>query len=245
MSKPILLDLFCGEGGAGKGYADAGFMVFGVDRDPKPLYPYPIHVGDALDVLDRLRAGLGVEFTQPDGGRRTLFIEQIKAVHASPPCQAHSTITPDKSKHVDLIPDVRERLERWSQPWVIENVEGARTALNDPIRLCGSSFGLRVRRHRYFESSIHLNDKPCDHKSQGLVVGVYGAHGDGGKEYRRPDGKSRGMKAADTAEAREVMGMPWASWHGAAQAVPPAYTDHIGRQLMAAVSHPKGGDADE
>lgn len=231
--KPKLLDLFCGQGGAAKGYSDAGFDLFGVDLANQPLYPYWFHQGDALEVLDRLRAGLGVEFRHPDGRRRTLFLEHVKAGHSSPPCQAHSTITPDKSKHVDLIPDVRERMQSWGKPWVIENVEGARTALVDPIRLCGSSFGLRVRRHRYFEANVELKPLPCDHAAQGTPVGVYG--GLRAKHWARPDGRSRGLKATSVAEAREVMGMPWADWDGCTQAIPPAYTEHIGRQLLAEV----------
>lgn len=230
MSAPILLDLFCCQGGASRGYADAGFEVFGVDKDPQPLYPYWFQQGDALAVLDRLRSGLGVEFVHPDGRRRVLFIEKIAAVHASPPCHFHSTITPDKSKHIDLIPDVRERLQRWRQPWVIENVEGAKRVLVDPMRLCGSSFGLKVRRHRYFESSIWLTSLPCRHAEQGTPLGVYGDHADG--FTGRPNGTSRGVKARTVAEARNAMGMPWASWHGCTQAIPPAYTEHIGRQLI-------------
>lgn len=230
MSAPILLDLFCCEGGAAKGYADAGYDVFGVDKDPQPLYPFWFHQGDVLEVLDRLRSGLGVKFVHPDGRRRVLFIEQIAAVHASPPCQAHSTITPDQSKHLDLIPDVRGRLQGWRQPWVIENVEGAKSALVNPTRLCGSSFALKVRRHRYFESSVPLVGLACDHKHQGTPVGVYGALRS--RHWTRPNGASRGRKAISLEEAREAMGMSWASWEGCTQAVPPAYTEFIGRQLL-------------
>lgn len=234
IQKPLLLDLFCCEGGAAKGYEDAGFEVFGVDMDDQPLYPYWFHKGDALKVLDRLRSGLGVEFVHPDGRGKTLFIEKIAAVHASPPCHVHSTITPDKSKHVDLIPDVRERLERWEQPWVIENVEGARKALIDPVRLCGSSFALKVRRHRYFESSFGLQGLACDHAAQGTPIGIYGALRT--RHWARPNGRSRGIKATSVEEARELMGMPWASWYGCTQAIPPAFTEHIGKQLLALAS---------
>lgn len=229
--RPILLDLFCCEGGAAKGYHDAGFEVFGVDKDPQPLYPFWFHQGDVLEVLDRLWSGLGVVFVHPDGRRRTLFAEQIAVRHASPPCQALSTITPDKSKHVNLIPDVRDRLMRSDRPWVIENVEGARYELIAPIRLCGSSFGLAVRRHRLFESSVPLRTWPCEHGAQGTPVGVYGELRT--KHWTRPDGRSRGKKATSLEEAREAMGMPWASWRGCTQAIPPAYTEYIGRQLLA------------
>lgn len=228
--KPKLLDLFCGQGGAAKGYSDAGFEVYGVDIEPQPLYPYWFHEGDALEVLDSLRSGSGVTFVNAAGQHRTLFGAQVAAGHTSPPCQAHSTITPDASKHVDLIPAVRERTLEWSQPWVLENVEGARKALVSPIRLCGSAFGLKVRRHRYFESSVELTGAQCRHSEQGTPVGVYGALRT--KHWARPDGTSRGVKATSVEEAREAMGMPWADWHGCTQAIPPAYTEHIGRQLL-------------
>ena len=231
MSRPVLLDLFCCEGGAAKGYSDAGFEVFGVDIEPQPRYQFWFHQGDVLDVLDRLWSGLGVEFVHPDGRRRMLFAEQIAARHASPPCQALSTITPDPSKHVNLIPDVRGRLMLSDRPYVLENVEGARLELINPLRLCGSSFGLKVRRHRYFESSIELDSVPCNHKAQGTPTGVYGALRT--KHWTRPTGQSRGLKATSLEEAREAMGMPWASWHGCTQAIPPAMTEFIGRQLLA------------
>src|SRR5690606_8151201 len=103
--------------------------------------------------------------------------------------------------------------------------------LIDPIMLCGSSFNLGVRRHRFFESNMDLESVPCRHLSQGSPVGVYGSHGDL-KEHRRPDGSRRGRKARDVHEAREAMGMPWASWRGCAEAVPPAYTRMIGHQIV-------------
>lgn len=207
-----LLDLFCCEGGAGTGYAQAGFDVVGVDVLPQPRYPFEFHQADAI------------EYVKVHG-------HEFDAIHASPPCQVHSTITPDKSKHVDLIPPTRAVLLELGLPFIIENVEGAKRALIGPLLLCGSSFGLAVRRHRYFESNVWLSGLPCQHSSQGVPVGVYGDHAD--KPHRRPSGASRGVKAASVDEARDAMGMPWASWHGATQAIPPAYTEFLGRQLMA------------
>lgn len=228
-TRPKLLDLFCCEGGSSAGFEAAGFEVYGVDIEPQPLYRHWLHVGDAIEVLDRLREGRGVVFVHPDGRSKTLVIEHIHALHASPPCQAHSTITPDKAKHIDLIPDTRERLQKWPQPWVIENVEGAKKELIDPIRLCGSSFNLKVRRHRFFESSVPLTSLPCKHKAQGTPVGVYG--GLRTKHWTRPKGTSRGQKATSLEEAQSVMGMPWASWYGCTQAIPPVYAEYIGNQL--------------
>jgi DNA (cytosine-5)-methyltransferase 1 len=210
MTRPRLLDLFCCEGGAGMGYHRAGFDVVGVDIAAQPLYPFEFHQGDAIEYVKE-------------------HAHEFDAIHASPPCQAHSTITPDKSLHEDLIPATRDALVAAGKPYIIENVAGARPALIEPVQLCGSSFGLRVRRHRLFESNIFLVQLPCAHGTD-VPVGVYGDHADG--VTRRPDGTSRGVKAQTTAEAREAMGMPWASWHGATQAIPPAYTEFLGEQLL-------------
>jgi DNA (cytosine-5)-methyltransferase 1 len=227
---PLLLDLFCCEGGAGTGYNRAGFEVVGVDLDPQPLYPFTFHQGDALTILrDLLLSDIVGDPVKLTG--REYVLQDFDAIHASPPCQAYSTITPDKSKHPDLIGPVRELLVESGLPYVIENVAGARRELIDPMMLCGSSFGLRVRRHRFFESNVFLSSLPCNHAQQGEPVGVYGQHGDLG-EVRRPNGSSRGRKARDLNDARDAMGMPWASWRGCAEAVPPAFTEWIGAQLL-------------
>lgn len=225
-----LLDLFCCEGGAGTGYAAAGFEVIGVDRDPQPLYPHTFHQGDALEVLRDLLLS-DILGTPVNLAGEEYVLTDFDAIHASPPCQAYSTITPDKSKHDALIADVRELLVETGLPYIIENVEGARKHLVDPVRLCGSSFGLRVRRHRWFESNVYLTTMPCQHERQGIALGVYGSHPDL-KPHRRPDGSSRGVKATSLEEAREAMGMPWASWRGCAEAIPPAYSEYLGRQLL-------------
>lgn len=235
MSRPKLLDLFCCEGGAAMGYHRAGFDVYGVDIVPQPLYPFPIAVADALVILRRLLDGDTIPFKGSDGHIEWSTLADFAAVHASPPCQAHSTITPDKSKHVDLIPPTRELLSQLTVPWVMENVEGAKSALVHPMRLCGSSFGLRVRRHRYFESNVWLTSLPCRHAEQGRPVGVYGDHPQDDGDYLRPDGTHRGSKATSVEDAQDAMGMPWASWHGNTQAIPPAYTEWIGAQLLQAL----------
>ena len=116
VDKPVLLDLFCGAGGAAAGYAAAGFEVVGVDLDDQPRYPYRFVRADAL----------------------TFPLEGFDAIHASPPCQAYSSITPDRGAHPRLISPVRDRLRAAGVPYVIENVEGARGELINPARLCGS-----------------------------------------------------------------------------------------------------------
>ncbi len=198
---PRLLDLFCGAGGAAMGYHRAGFEVVGVDLYPQKNYPFEFHQADAM----------------------TYPLEGFDVIHASPPCQHYSVSTPAERKHLhpDLIADLRHKLQGYI--YIIENVPGA--PLVDPIVLCGSSFGLRVRRHRKFESSVGLEGLACQHKEQGQPVGVYGG-GTG-------TGQKRGRKVMSSAEAMEVMGMPWANRKECNEAIPPAYTEWLGKQLMA------------
>ena len=211
-----LLDLFAGAGGCSVGYHRAGFDVVGVDNKPHPDYPYSLFVADAIEFAEHW-----------------LTVGAFDAVHASPPCPRHSTITPahTRDQHPDLIEPVRELLRDWGGPYVIENVPGS--PLVNPIRLCGSMFGLGVRRHRLFESNIPMLQPECEHHTQPQVWGVYGDHGDLAP-VTRPDGTSRGNKARDAAHAREVMGIDWMTeWDDLADAIPPAYTEFIGGQLAA------------
>lgn len=215
MNRPLLLDLFCGAGGAAMGYYRAGFDVIGVDVNPQPNYPFFFMQFD-------WKAALWMRFfRKPD------------AIHASPPCQAYSTMTGDPSRHQRLIPVVRELLRDTGLPYVIENVEGAQRELINPVRLCGSSFGLAVRRHRYFETTVAMFSTPCAHASQGIPVGVYGDHPEP-DEYLRPGtGTRRGVKAKSLDHAREAMGIDWmTTYTELAQAIPPAYTEYIGAQLL-------------
>src|SRR5262252_358856 len=155
MTRPRLLDLFCGAGGAAMGYWRAGFDVTGVDVVPQPSYPFTFVQADAL----------------------AYPLDGFDAVHASPPCQAYSVATGNarRGDHVDLYEPVRRRLEASGLPWVIENVIGA--PYRQGVVLCGSMFGLRVRRHRNFEASFLMLAPACDHATQGRPLGVYGAGG--------------------------------------------------------------------
>ena len=212
--KPRLLDLFAGAGGCSVGYHRAGFHVTGVDTLVHVDYPYELIVGDAIAFLD--------------AGRH----EGYDVIAASPPCPRYSTATPasNRDKHPDLVGPIRDRLQEWGGPYVIENVPGA--PLENPVVLCGSMFGLGVRRHRLFETNVPMLQPECDHRSQPRVWGVYGDHGDA-KPVARPDGTSRGNKARDAAHAREVMGIDWMTqWDDLADAIPPAYTEWIGARLL-------------
>lgn len=216
--RPRLLDLFCGAGGCSVGYHRAGFDVVGVDIEPHPDYPFEFHVRDALDVL-----------TPP-------IKAHYDVIHASPPCPAHSTITPNKSNHPDLIPQVRELLQAWGGPYVIENVPGA--PLENPVTYCGAAMGLgakcrdgvfrQLRRHRLFESNLPLMSPGCACDS-GQKLGVYGTGGGG---YYPSPNRGGGYKAWPD-EAAAGMGIDWMSRADLADAIPPAYTEHIGAQLLA------------
>jgi DNA (cytosine-5)-methyltransferase 1 len=206
-----LLDLYCKAGGASKGYADAGFEVTGIDIKKQKRYPFTFIQADCLDVLKDLD-----------------YLRTFDVIAASPPCQTHSATkhlrvaqgkTTDK---VDLIPQTREALIASGKPYVIENVPGA--PLINPVQFCGSSFGLKVRRHRLFESNLALTGSSCKHKEQGRPVGVYGSMKD-----EIPSG---GRTAKSIEEAREAMGIEWMIWGELVEAIPPVYTYEIGKQLV-------------
>jgi len=215
-ARPRLLDLFAGAGGAGVGYHRAGFDVTGVDIETHPDYPFELIERDAMTVL-----------ADAD------FLDQFDAIHASPPCPRYSAATPAhaRDRHPDLVSPVREALIAWGGPYVIENVPGS--PLRTPLVLCGSMFDLRVRRHRLFESNVPLTGPVCRHREQGQVVGVYGQHPDRPGGWKRPDGSSRGVKATSVADAGDAMGIDWmTAWSDIADAIPPSYTEFVGRQLL-------------
>ena len=218
--RPRLLDLFCGAGGAAMGYHRAGFDVVGVDIEPQPNYPFEFWQANALEVL------------QEDG-----HWSRFDAIHASPPCQAYSEggrRYPEKqASHPRLIKPTRELLSATGLPWVMENVIGAKDQLRDPVMICGASVGLtRLQRHRLFETNWTLLVSPCTCRAypKGNRLGVYGDRPDGrylNSLYKDGARAPRGLE-----EAREAMGMDWADWHGTKEAIPPAYTELIGYQLL-------------
>ena len=208
--RPLLLDLFCCEGGAATGYHRAGFDVIGVDIEPQPNYPFP--------------------FVQADALNPPFDLTRFDAIHASPPCQSYSTMSNRHgSDERELIAPTREMLAAAGRPWVIENVTGARSHMVSPLMLHGGQFPeLGVYRPRLFESNILLlspgrSSRPVD------AAAVYGKN-DGRRIWTRKDGTE--LRATSLEQAREAMGMPWATWNGCREAIPPAYTEHIGRQLI-------------
>ena len=213
MTAPKLLDLFCCQGGAAAGYARAGFDVTGVDIVAQPRYPHRFVQADALDYLAE-------------------YGHRFDVIHASPPCQRYSTMTADPDQHPDLIGPTRAALIANGRPWVIENVAGAAGELHQPLTLCGSMFGLGVRRHRLFESPVFMYAPACAHGTT-IPVGVYGDHAEYVETPRRPSGTSRGAKAKTAALASAALGgVDWMDWHGMRECIPPVYAEHLGHQLV-------------
>jgi DNA (cytosine-5)-methyltransferase 1 len=216
--RPRLLDLFCCEGGAARGYMDAGFHVFGIDREIQPLYCGDrFERADALDILGRVLDG------EP--------LYQFDAIHASPPCQSYSNMSNRwGSDELELIGPVRDLLAQTTVPWVIENVVGARSAMEGALLLHGGQFGLPLWRPRLFESNVLLMSPGYAPRPEDAAA-VYGRREDRRLLRVRKDGSE--LHAASLDEARVAMEMPWASWNGVREAVPPAYTEWIGTQLLA------------
>ena len=225
MTRPRLLDFFCCQGGAGTGYHRAGFEVFGVDIDPQPRYPFWFHQGDALDVLRRLLAGEAIDFHHPDGRVAWMRLRDFFAGHASPPCQLYSkTHRINRSDFPDLIGPTRELLEQTGLPYVIENVMDAEPELNDPVMLCGEMFGLETYRHRLFETNWGMTaPEHPEHVAKTTKMGRTPVPG----EYMHVVGNFSGVD-----RGRQVMGMPWANRDGLREAIPPAYSEYVGRQLI-------------
>lgn len=237
---PLMLDAFCGAGGVGVGYRRAGFSVVGVDSKPQRHYPFAFAQADALFVLRALVDGGRVRL-----GGRLYRARDFAAAAASPPCQRFSSMTARSgaavaNAHPDLIEPVRELLLALGLPYVIENVP--RSPLRDPVTYCGKTMCGRVevdgvtrwiKRHRDFESSAELTAPACTchHlNDQGHVFGVYGG---GTRQAHRINHGGGNTDKANLAQASSLMGIDWMSTRELTQAIPPAYTGHIGRQLLA------------
>ena len=198
------------------GYHMVGFEVVGIDIKKQKRYPFEFIQKDALEVLQDMD-----------------YLRQFDLIHASPPCQTHSTTRHLRNAQgkgtdkVDLIPQTRKGLIASGVPYIIENVMGA--PLINPVMLCGSAFGLKVRRHRIFESNLKLQGTKCDHKTQGRPVGIYGSMRD-----EIPNG---GRTAKTMEEAHEVMDIDWMIWGELVEAIPPAYTEYLGNQVWSVLTN--------
>lgn len=210
-----LLDLFCGAGGAAEGYRRAGFTeIVGVDIAPQPRYPFNFCQKGAFEYMD------------------ANTLDFFDAVHASPPCQGYSDLRWRTGlDYPRLVEPLRRRLEEWGGPYVIENVEGA--PLLNPVMLCGTMFpGLRVIRHRLFESNLPLLAPP--HGKHPLVF----THDKRKAHYGKLDQDTSFVQVTgggncSIKNAREAMGIDWMTKAELNEAIPPAYTEWIGSQVMA------------
>lgn len=222
-----LLDLFCCEGGAGVGYARAGWDVTGVDMDANRAkrYPFEVHIGDAL------------AFVRDHG-------HKYDAIHASPPCQGYTRGNAGReTSWPKLIPEVREALEATGLPYVIENVKDAGPEMLDPVALCGCMFdlstidtdGVRIhlQRLRLFEANWGLTaPRPCDHSTHEWVAGSYG--GARRDKYEAKYIRKGGYVPPDKGVVKALLGIEHdMTWNGLFECIPPAFTEHIGAQLLA------------
>lgn len=228
MTAPLLLDLFCGGGGCSEGYRRAGFSVIGAD------------IADHSRAM-RKTGALFVQFARLDWREALrVFGRQAAVISASPPCQRDSKGSHCRpglaATYPDLVPEVREALIATGKPWVIEQPDnpGARSKLPGAVKLCGTAFGLttefppygtvELRRERLFGSNVPLEGAPCAHRH--TAIRVFG-HGRPGNCDLRGPGYARAC--------REVMGIGWMNRDELCEAIPPAFTFHIGRQLLASL----------
>jgi len=205
---PKALDLFCCQGGASKGLHDAGYDVTGVDIKPQPKYQFKFMQGDAM--------------------APPLDMTEFDLIWASPPCQGYSNLTPEyaKGRHDKLIDGLRAMLMASGKPFCIENVAGARHKLINPIMLCGSMFGLRSRRHRYFETNFDVAPPcRCDHSEIPLLVTTASR---ASINLR----KRMGMQPKTVKKAPLAYGIDWMDFNGLKEAIPPAYSEFIGRTAL-------------
>jgi len=207
-----ILDLFCGAGGAGMGYFRAGFEVVGVDNKPQPHYPFEFHKADALEYLRE-------------------HYQEFNAIHASPPCQAYSRASMQWRKsgkeYPDLVAPTRKLLIETGLHYVMENVPGA--PLINPILLTGAFFGLKVRRNRLFESNIEL---PFELTQPNAKTNFRM-----GRPVKEGEEITPVGHFSNIAYAKREMQIDWMNQAELTQAIPPAYTEYIGKHLMKVLSN--------
>jgi DNA (cytosine-5)-methyltransferase 1 len=210
-----LLDTYCCAGGATRGYQYAGFHVTGVDIEPQPNYGGDTFVqGDA------------VEFIKEHG-------HEFDAIAGSPPCQAHSPLNAyNKKTYPQLIGTTRQAMIASGKPYVIENVEAARSELLDPVLLCGPMFELRMYRHRLFEAGNGFTFTAPAHPTHEALCVRNGYLPTPGRPFMSIHGGKHSRAWLEA--AKDAMGMPWVSTiREVCEAIPPAYTRHIGEALLA------------
>lgn len=245
--RPRALDLFCCQGGAATGYHHAGYDVYGIDLTAQPRYPFPFLRIDALTALRLLLGGHRLPFTHPDGTVELLGLADFDAIHASPPCQGYTRGNAGKvTAWPRLIPDVRALVILTGLPYVIENVKDAAPHMIQPVALCGCMFDLatidtdgvtiHLQRMRLFESSTPLTaPRPCDHSTHEWVAGAYG--GARRDKYEAKYVRKGGYVPRNKDVVKRLLGIEHdMTWKGLYESVPPAYTHHIGTQLLTATT---------
>jgi DNA (cytosine-5)-methyltransferase 1 len=213
-TRPVAIDFFCCQGGASKGLHDAGFRVIGVDKDPQPRYPFEFIQADAItdfrDIVRKYRSQL---------------------VTGSPPCQAYTDAQVIQGRaHPRLIAPFRDLCLSWGGPFVIENVEGARPEMLNPVMLCGYGwpFNLKTDRHRLFETGGGFSiASPRHNDHSGIPKTKMGRPFVDG-ELRQYIGNFHGPDAA-----RDDLDVPWMSRDGIRECIPPVYGLWIGVQARA------------
>lgn len=205
MRKLRALDLFCCAGGAGMGLHRAGFEVVGVDIKNQPRYPFEFHHGDAL----------------------AFDVSGFDFIWASPPCQKFCRLNTreDLSHYPDLIEPVRAKLSAAGVPFVIENVPEA--PVRKDLMLCGGMFGLRSYRHRHFECSFPIAQP--DHPKHTVRVN---RRGENRREHWANGGFMTITGDVGTYCGPEAMGIDWMSGNEMSEAIPPAYSEFIGRAAL-------------
>lgn len=255
-----LLEVFSGEGGASKGFQDAGWEVYAVDikasvgkRTPADGFA----AADAFEVLYALLTGDAWPFTVKDGGTVRLGLEDFDAAHGSPPCQGYTIATAGnlaaRAKYPRFIGQLRYVFEQLDMPWVIENVELAGKEMNDPVLLCGRMFGLGANdedghplvldRHRLFEANFPLPQPEHPKHGDEQVAGVYG----GSRRSSKPNATPADDRYAARYERKggyvprskrvqqELLGIDWMTVKGMQESIPPVYAQWVGHHMMNSV----------
>lgn len=209
----LILDLFCGAGGATKGYQNAGFQVCGIDIKPQPRY-----IGDFFIQMSALDCDYE-------------FLDIFDMIHASPPCQKYSKASAVARKrgkeYPDLIPQTRRLLVAASKPYVMENVPEA--PLRPDICLDGTMFDLGVIRKRVFETNIpNMPKYPRPSKIDGSVI-----EGD----YVTVAGKGGGVGGRSKRDWQQAMKIDWMLKNELRESIPPAYTEWIAQRSLL-ILHP-------
>ncbi len=200
------------------GYHLAGFDVVGVDIKPQPRYPFEFHQADAM----------------------AYPLDGFDAIHASPPCQDHSTLLFSRGGKAQehgtgwMLTATVERLRAWGGPWVVENVPGAGNTLPGAFTLCGRAFGIaKLKRHRLFLTGFPMLLVPPCACGRGQVIGVYGDLAKNDRRVKHSTGFGGSTVRAGVQTARDLLGCPWMDAKELSQAIPPVYTEFIGERLLA------------